>query len=355
MIQKDYTNNKKRWLEYWNKENHDRPIMSIMAPSQTARYNEIVKPSNMKDCWFDMDYVIKINRMYLNNTFLGGEAFPTIFPNLGPDILGAICGCDIEFGENTSWAVHNCEDWSEYPKIKFDPENKWWKKIKEMTEMLVSDSNGDYLVGVTDLHTGTDGLVSLRGPENLCMDIFDNPEHINSRIKEVNAIHFKVLNEINNIIGKKQEGSTNWMGIWHPEKNWYVTSSDFSCLISKANFEEHVIPGLEEELDKLPASIYHLDGPGALHHLDRLLELEKLNGIQWVQGAGAPPAQEWIQVYKKIQKAGKCIQAHCEPEDIEPLCKELEPEGVHLICYAKTEQEAKDLIALAEKTCKMKK
>lgn len=130
---------------------------------------------------------------------------------------------------------------------------------------------------------------------------------------------------------------------------------DFSCFISKENFEDYVIPGLEVELDKLQASIYHLDGPGALRHLDRLLELEKLNGIQWVQGAGAPPAREWIQVYKKIQKAGKCIQAECEPEDIEPLCRELAPEGVHLICYAKTEQEAKDLIALAEKTCKMEK
>jgi len=231
-----------------------------------------------------------------------------------------------------------------------------------LTEMLKTKNKAlPYMKPVTiggvrlPMPTGTDGLVSLRGPENLCMDIFDNPEHINPRIKEVNAIHFKVLDEINDIISKKQEGSTNWMSIWHPKKNWYVTSSDFSCFISKENFEEHVIPGLEEELDKLPASIYHLDGPGALHHMDRLLELKKLNGIQWVQGAGAPPAREWIQIYKKIQKAGKCIQAHCEPEDIEPLCKELEPEGVHLVCYAKTEQEAKDLIALAEKTCKAKK
>jgi hypothetical protein len=32
-------------------------------------------------------------------------------------------------------------------------------------------------------------------------------------------------------------------------------------------------------------SLFHLDGPGALKHLDSLLELDALDGIQWVSGA----------------------------------------------------------------------
>jgi hypothetical protein len=151
------------------------------------------------------------------------------------------------------------------------------------------------------------------------------------------------------MISKVQEGSTNWTGIWHPQKNWYVTSCDFSCLISAEDFEGYVIPGLQKELDLIPASMYHLDGPGALRHLDRLLELPNLNCVQWVPGSGAAPAREWIDVYKKIQKAGKNVQAYCEPLDIKPLCENLEPEGLNLVCYAKNEEEANDIVNMATK------
>ena len=93
--------------------------------------------------------------------------------------------------------------------------------------------------------------------------------------------------------------------------------------------------------------MYHLDGTGALHHLDRILRLKGLDGVQWVQGEGAPPAREWLEVYRRIQAAGKRIQAICEPADIEPLCRELDPEGVHLTCYAASEKDARELLEIA--------
>lgn len=59
-------------------------------------------------------------------------------------------------------------------------------------------------------------------------------------------------------------------------------------MISTQMYEELVVGELLEELDFLDASIYHLDGPDALKHLDRLLAIDKLKGIQWVYGAGQP-------------------------------------------------------------------
>ena len=63
------------------------------------------------------------------------------------------------------------------------------------------------------------------------------------------------------------------MGIWHPGR-WYPTCCDFSCMISTQMYEELVVGELLEELDFLDASIYHLDGPDALKHLDRLLAID---------------------------------------------------------------------------------
>lgn len=127
------------------------------------------------------------------------------------------------------------------------------------------------------------------------------------------------------------------------------TSSDFSCLVSEADFEEFIIPELMEEINFLDASIYHLDGPGALRHLDRLLKIEKLKGIQWVYGAGQPTARYWIDILKKIQDTGKLIHISIEPSDLKPLCEALKPEGVYFICNCTSESEAKDMIKFAEK------
>ena len=348
MYQKDYGTLKDRWLSYWERENHDKPLLCFTAPREGAAYMDLPKHASLRDRWFDTDHAVSRARRNIENTYYGGDAFPYAYANLGPDILGAVCGCELEYGESTSWAVHHVHDWGALPLITFDPNNAWFAKIQEMTRALLEDSGGDYLVGVTDLHPGMDALVSLRGPEALCTDLLDSPECIAPRIGQVFEVYKGFLNAQNDLIAAKQEGSTNWMGIWHPGKNWYVTSCDFSALISGYHFEDHVMPGLKYEHDLLPASIYHLDGPGALRHLDRLLQIPNLNGIQWVPGAGAPPAREWIRVYKKIQAAGKLIVAYCEPDDIAPVCEALAPEGLQLSCHAASESHAGELLKLAE-------
>jgi hypothetical protein len=79
-------------------------------------------------------------------------------------------------------------------------------------------------------------------------------------------------------------------------------------MISKPMFAEAILPSIGREIDEMQYSLFHLDGPGALRHLDALLELPRLSGIQWVYGAGAGPAERWIDVYRRIQAAGKALQ-----------------------------------------------
>lgn len=138
------------------------------------------------------------------------------------------------------------------------------------------------------------------------------------------------------------------MNIWHPQR-WYPVSCDFSCMISKDMYEELIVDEIEKETEYLDGSIYHLDGPGALKHLDRILKMPSLGGVQWVYGAGQPTASHWIPVIKKIQTAGKCVHIEVEPQELEIMLKEVEPEGVMYHITAKSEYEAKELMKLAEK------
>ena len=40
--------------------------------------------------------------------------------------------------------------------------------------------------------------------------------------------------------------------------------------------------------ERLDHSLYHLDGPDAIKHVPALMELEKLDALQWTCGAGQP-------------------------------------------------------------------
>jgi 5-methyltetrahydrofolate--homocysteine methyltransferase len=79
-------------------------------------------------------------------------------------------------------------------------------------------------------------------------------------------------------------------------------------MISPEMFGEFAKPELEATCARLSRVFYHLDGPGQLPHLDSLLTIENLDGVQWVPGAGNPECDQWPEVYGKIHAAGKKIQ-----------------------------------------------
>ena len=103
----------------------------------------------------------------------------------------------------------------------------------------------------------------------------------------------------------------------------------------------------------LDTSIFHLDGPAAIRHLDTLLEIEELNAIQWVPGDGNPPAKAWLAMLKKIQSAGKCLWVSAPPEDVSTILEELRPEGlmIHVEGTFPSLDEAEVFIAAVQTAC----
>jgi hypothetical protein len=61
-------------------------------------------------------------------------------------------------------------------------------------------------------------------------------------------------------------------------------------------------------------AFYHLDGKGQIPHLDLLLSLPRLRGIQWVPGDGNPPPEHWLPLLKRIRDGGKLCQVTVSPQ-----------------------------------------
>ncbi len=141
---------RKKFLEYWAMENHDRPLVSIRAPKDRQEKKPESRHSSLKERWMDTEYVLKSSNWEMRNTYYGGEAFPSLNPNLGPDYFAACFGTKLEFGEDTSWSVPflTDEDVEEYQGFKLCRQNEYYKKMLEITQAAVRMEKENILWGL---------------------------------------------------------------------------------------------------------------------------------------------------------------------------------------------------------------
>jgi hypothetical protein len=123
-----------------------------------------------------------------------------------------------------------------------------------------------------------------------------------------------------------------------------------SCMISPTMFDQYVVCELEAEAERYERLWYHLDGPRARHHLARLLSLPYVEVIEYTTGDGNPPnGPAYIDMYREIQAAGRCLDLEVPLENMEYLVRHLRPEGVILRTDVSSPAEADELIEKARR------
>jgi hypothetical protein len=155
-----------------------------------------------------------------------------------------------------------------------------------------------------------------------------------------------LFGELHAIAQDPEGGSLQWLGLWAPGP-MYAVASDFACMVSPAMFDRYLVSDIETLCEHLDYTLFHLDGPEALPHLDRLLAIPRLGGIQWTPGAGNPPTCEWLPMLRKVQAAGKRLHVHDTPENAERILRGLRPEGLYLQTWAPDEACARELLQKA--------
>lgn len=347
MIYKDdWPEAQERLKAWWQGEIIDRPVIQVMAPRKVVKTDSLWTGWNLAHNLGAPETAIHEFEKYCQQTYFGGESFPNLWINLGPGIMAAYIGAEPEIKENTVW-FETPQEWDEiFPQAKFAPDNKWWGITRNLASQAIQMSEGKFFVGMTDLGGNLDIAASLRGAQTLIFDLMDCPDKVKKLLELINQLWFRYYEELNQIMEKDMQGTSAWMGIWSPLK-WYPLQCDFSAMISPGMFEKFVRPHLQEQCRWLDHSIYHWDGPGQIPHLDLLLDIPELDGIQWVPGEGAPgiSSPQWLPLYKRIQDRGKLLVLLGVPKkDIEPLMQELSPLGLLMSTSCDSEEEAEDLL-----------
>ena len=327
---------------FWSNAILDRPVVSMAARKHGYTAPEY-KYATERERWMDAQGVAARAAAQVKNTDYFGDALPNIMPNLGPEVFNAFLGMELEFGEQTSWSIPNLHDWNAIDSIRFDPNNFYWRTMEALTRALLEAGKGLFYVGLTDFHPGGDACAAFRDPLQFNIDLIESPEEVMRLLRTVTDRYFEIFAASRKPLEEAGQACCTWAGLVS-RRTWYVPSNDFSCMISKEMFDTFFLPGIIEECRALEASIYHLDGIGALRHLDSLLAIPELNAIQWIQGAGHGRASDWLPVYQRCQAAGKGIQLFAGLDELDTLIDALHPEGVWLTVGGVKNREMADTV-----------
>jgi hypothetical protein len=319
---------------FWNGELKNGPLMWITVPNAKPG-KPPVEPDIEEKMWTDVDYYVAAVEHQLACTHYAGDALPVCHPWLGPDQFAAWLGAEMTIMPKafTSWVKPFVNDWSTFPEFKIDPDNKWWKLYLELLTRCAEAGKGKWITAYPDLHTGIDALSAIRGGENLAMDLILEPEAIHKAMGQMTGLWKNVVDTVSDIVLPTGQGTSNWTMGYSSKRFLCVGQNDFSCMISPQMFEEFCWQDNVECCAHVDKVIYHLDGPDAVRHLPKILELEKLNCVQWIQGAGKPPPSQWLDLLKHVQDAGKSVQVYYGPghgddadlmRELDVLCNKLD-------------------------------
>lgn len=329
----DFDKTLQRFEAWWQCEIIDRPPVNIGIKSDrlSTALPPAPTPKNYpthRQRWWDIDAILDRVEFAAANTTWFADNYPSFMPNLGPDLVATAFGCELDFADHTSWSkpiIPSCRD---ILNIQPDFDNPYWQWICRATDLSLQRGRGKWITALPDLHTNGDLLAALRGPEELCLELIDDPDAVRDACDHVTSFFPAIFDHFWAPLAAQKQPATTWAAILH-DGPAYVTSCDFICMISPTMFSRAILPSIQREMASLQRNIFHLDGPGALKHLDAILAQPALTGLQWVAGDGQGPAGDWIDVYKKAQAAGKCIQLIARSiDDAKAVAQHLGPRGV---------------------------
>ena len=330
-IREDYT-------AWWDGELERALVIPLVDPLPSESADLSIFMPNWPQDWSDDQVVETVSRTIAAQP-LYGDAFPMYFINFGAGVGAAFTGASLRATPETVWfnppERHELEDLV----IHFDRGNRWWQRIRHITQLLAERMGDRVQICYTDIGGNLDILASLHGAENLLIACADQPDKIEPLLARITDFWLEVFEELHQIIAPHCTGTCPWAPLWVPGTG-YILQSDFSYMISPGFCERFVIPDLTACCERIEYPFYHMDGPGQIPHLDLFCGIEKLRGIQWVPGDGKPEPVCWPEVLGRIRESGKLCQTWGTPDEVIEMCKRHGAKGFQFLVYCQNMSDA---------------
>jgi len=334
---------KDRLENWWNFGDQNKPLIlsSYLKPNSIIPDTDI-----LSKFWTDLDFIIKRQISIIENSEYIGVALPYHYIDHGSSAGSLILGSEMEFvDKETIWSHPIYNNVESVINIVLDENNFSYKTIIDLTRRSSELAFNHHFVAPFALGGVSDNLAGLYGTENLLIDMVNKPHLVKRALNNMKNIWINNFVKIQNIIQKsKNPGGIGWIGIWAPGTTFPI-QEDFSYMISPEMFKAFLLPHIVDIAESMDYAFYHLDGVGALPHLDLILQIDKIKVVQWVPGAGKEKISDWYDVIKKIIEHKKSCQVFIKAEEIDDLVKNVGTKGLLTVITDSSEENVKKYLS----------
>ena len=329
---------------WWDHEDQESPC--LLLSGQVPNPVPVPDTDDLQRYWFDVDEGLARVMAQVENRACYGVALPYHWPDWGASTFAGVLGAHMEVvGKETFWARPCCQTLEQVLEIEIAPQNRFYQTVTETTRRSVDISAEHHFVAVYPIVGIADILAGLYGTFPLLMAMVEQPAAVKTAMEHIKKLWLREFDAVSTLIESAgNPGNINWMAIWAPGRTC-ATQEDFSYMISDAMFREFCLPPLVELVDSLDYAMYHLDGSGALSHLDTLLQIPHLRAIQWVPGAGHGEVSQWYDLIRHILSRGKSVEVFARVEEIDDLVRNVGAKGLLISSGGVTPSEAERLLA----------
>lgn len=306
-----WTQIKETYRRWWARE-LERPLIPVQIvgrdPGRAKPDGSYLGQDNCTDFSISPEQIIDRIDYEISTSHFLGDAFPCCsMHGFGPGVIAAFLGATLDNSTGRVWFHPPSRKSIGEIHFRFDPDNVWFRRLCDICRAGMERWQGQVLMTMTDLGGNLDILSAFRPGEELLMDLYDEPDEVKRLAWEAHEAWHQYFDALNAVLQPTNPGYSHWAQIYS-EKPSYILQCDFSYMIGPDMFDEFVRPELAASCRRLGNSFYHLDGKGQIPHLDSVLSIPELGGVQWVPGDGAPDCRHWPEIYQKIAAANKNIQ-----------------------------------------------
>jgi hypothetical protein len=332
-----------RWSRFWKGEVSDTPMLWCQVPKSgtPAPY-----PNGLTFREGPLEPALEGAEAWARSYAFAGDAIPFISPQFGPDHFSLLLGADLKVhpdSPRTGWVIPCVRDWDDAP-LEVEWNGYWWTRTIECLRAMRTRFDGRLIVNPPNLQGGLDCLCALRGVEPLLMDLIETPEKIDAAIVRVNRAFDAALKALYAELDLPRYGNSTRHGMFCEEPAG-LPQCDFSCMINAEMFRRFALPAIDHEAKAFAQAEYHLDGPGAIRHLEDICAIPEISIIQWQPGAGAGEQKDWWDLHMRIDALGKGQMLHrTDHRFLVKAWREFRQRNQFFSTSAKTQDEAERLL-----------
>jgi len=273
----------KRYQTWLKREPADRPLIGLIWEPDIPPHPDLITLSvddqEVIPERIDPAAVLPlIEKWHRRDAQLTCDTIHCFCPAFGMPWMEAMAGCRVTSHPGSLWAEPALSSYQNRDPIQFDPENPWLRKLIEFTRILVENSNGRYPVALPQMRGPLDVLAALRSPEQMCIDILQQPREVKLILNEITDLWIAVNRTILDQIPLFFNGTLSRMKAWMPGKT-ITPQNDVSSLISAAAYRELAMACDTKIISSFPYHCYHLHAT-EYTHIATLLNLGPLTALQ---------------------------------------------------------------------------